>query len=151
QKFNRARSISPAQAGSSRGRYRSYSPPTRGGSPPRRQAESHTRDHGGRARKDRREFFRPSADSRGEVCAACLGRHEHTFAKCDGHRLWDGSSGAARKHGLGKLVGTDGSPLCYDWQLPRGCQSTSHPEKHRCSGCGRSSHGAQSCPRAEKA
>lgn len=87
QKFNRLRSASPTRAGSSRGSHRSCSPPTKGESPPRRHTESRTRDHGGRFRKDRGEFFRSSADSRGEVCAACLGRHEHTFAKCDGHRL----------------------------------------------------------------
>ena len=46
-------------------------------------------------------------------------------------------------------MGPDG-PLCFDWQLPRGCHSTSHPEKLKCSGCGKASHGAQDCARAER-
>lgn len=28
--------------------------------------------------------------------------------------------------------------------------SSSHPERHQCSGCAKSDHGAQLCPRAEK-
>ncbi|KAH8976764.1 hypothetical protein EDB86DRAFT_2820336 [Lactarius hatsudake] len=103
-----------------------------------------------RARPDKSGFFPPGAGPRGGVCAACLGRHDHTFAKCEGHKLWDGSTGAVRKD-QGKLVGTDGLPVCFDWQVPKGCASASHPERHKCSGCGKSDHGAQTCPRAEKA
>jgi hypothetical protein len=95
-------------------------------------------------------FFRSGAAPRGGVCAVCLGRHEHTFSKCDGAKLWDGSAGAAKKT-EGRLVADDGFPLCFDWQVPKGCSSTSHPDRHRCSGCGKGDHGAQTCPRAEKA
>ncbi|KAH8977565.1 hypothetical protein EDB92DRAFT_1778188, partial [Lactarius akahatsu] len=84
------------------------------------------------------------------VCAVCLGRHEHVFARCEGPKLWDGTAASARKNEQGKLVAADGHPLCFDWQVPRGCASSSHPDRHRCSGCGKPGHGAQACPRAEK-
>ncbi|KAF8952988.1 hypothetical protein BDZ97DRAFT_1629307, partial [Flammula alnicola] len=84
------------------------------------------------------------------VCAVCLGRHEHDFAKCNTPKLWDGQKGDARKNDQGRLVTADGLILCFDWQLPSGCSMSSHPEKHRCSGCGKADHGAQTCPRAEK-
>jgi hypothetical protein len=51
----------------------------------------------------------------------------------------------------GRLVADDGSPLCFNWQVPKGCSSKSHPDQHRCSRCGKGDHGAQTCPRAEKA
>jgi hypothetical protein len=147
----RTRSGSPTRAGQARGRYRSRSPSVRGGSPPYRQTDSQSRDGAKPSRRDKPEFFRAGTDSRGEVCMACLGRHQHPFGKCDGRKLWDGSPGSVRKSGQGKLLGQNGDPICYDWQLPKGCPHTSHPERHKCSGCGGSSHGAQACPRAEKA
>ncbi|KAH9062379.1 hypothetical protein EDB87DRAFT_1559208, partial [Lactarius vividus] len=84
-------------------------------------------------------------------CAIFLRRHEHTFAKCRAEKLWDGSANASRKNEQGRLVAADGLPLCFDWQVSRGCASASHSERHRCSSCGKSDHGAQVCPRAEKA
>jgi hypothetical protein len=148
---SRTRSASPTRAEHSRRRYRSRSPPFATNSPYRGQADKHPRDGGRRTRKDQAEFFQSGADPRGGVCATCLGRHEHSYSKCDGRKLWNGSPGRARKGELGTMVGPDGLPLCFDWQLPKGCRSTFHPEKHRCSGCGKTNHGAQSCPRAEKA
>ena len=144
------RSASPTQAGSSRGRYRSRSPPARENGFTPRRGETRTRNNGKRGKGDQGQFFRSGADSRGGVCATCLGRHEHTFGKCEARKLWNGAAAGARKVGIGRLVGEDGLPICYDWQLPPGCQSTLHNERHKCSGCGKSSHGAQNCPRAEK-
>jgi hypothetical protein len=149
-KSTRTRSTSPTQAGPTRGRYRSYSPPTRDNAFTSRRGETRARDNGKRAKGDKGHFFRPGADSRGGVCATCLGRHEHNYGKCDARKLWNGSTAASKKSGLGRLVGEDGLPICYDWQLPVGCQSTMHSERHRCSGCGKASHGAQYCPQAEK-
>jgi hypothetical protein len=147
-----ARSRSPPRAGPSRGHDRSRSPPGRGASPSRHQTDSRQQSYSSkRPRRDKQGFFRAGADSRGEVCATCLGRHEHPFVKCDGHELWDGSPGSIRKSGNGRPVDPNGNPLCLDWQRLKGCQSSSHSERHRCSGCGKSSHGAQACPRAEKA
>ncbi|KAF8267698.1 hypothetical protein EI94DRAFT_1580251 [Lactarius quietus] len=101
--------------------------------------------------KEKPEFFQTGAGPRGGVCTACLGCHEHTYAKCEGLRLWDGSASATQKNEQGQLVAADGLPICFDWQILRGCSSTSHPDRHRCSGCGRSDHGAQGCPCTEKA
>ena len=97
-------------------------------------------------------FFRSSTGSRPSgICAVCLGRSEHDFAKCNSSKLWDGRKGWARKNEQGRLATPEGLVLCFDWQLPKTCTSTAHTKKHLCSGCGESGHGAQKCPRAEKA
>lgn len=147
----RRRSASPVYAGPSRRRHRSRSPPIVDDSPPYHRVEKRSRDSSGRPKKDRSEFFQSGAGPRGGVCAICLGRHEHSFARCEARSLWDGSAGVAKKGEHGKLVGPDGLPLCYDWQLPRGCQSVLHSDRHKCAGCGKAGHGAQACPRAQKA
>ena len=75
--------------------------------------------------------FQNSAGSHASgVCTVCLGQHEHNYPKCNSP--------------------TEGLILCFDWQLPAGCRMSSHPEKHCCVGCGKTDHGAQSCPQAEK-
>src|SRR6266508_5336479 len=95
--------------------------------------------------------FRDGAATHGTgVCAICLGCHEHDFGKCRAAKLWDGAKNEARRNEQGRLVSLEGLTLCFDWQLHRGCQSTSHPENHHCSGCGKTDHRAQSCPRREK-
>ncbi|KAJ3902993.1 hypothetical protein F5879DRAFT_804416 [Lentinula edodes] len=65
--------------------------------------------------------------------------------------IWNGKRGVAcnwNKQGYLEIAkGTDaGLELCADWQRPNGCTSRAHPEKHRCSGCTNSGHGASSCP-----
>ena len=147
---SRARSRSPQRPTSSRKRRRSRSPKHEPVSPSDR-LEKRARDGNQGARRDNPGFFRSGAGPRGGACAVCLGRHEHTFSKCDGVKLWDGSAGSARKNEQGRLVAADGRPLCFDWQMPRGCSSTNHPDRHRCSGCGKTGHGAQSCSRTERA
>ncbi|KAH9001940.1 hypothetical protein EDB86DRAFT_2801368 [Lactarius hatsudake] len=142
-----ALSPSPRRGESSRKRYRSRSPP--GSSPDR--PEKRSRGSPAHAKRGKPEFFPSGAGPRGGVCAVCLGRHEHVFTRCEGPKLWDGTTASARKNEQGKLVAADGYPLCFDWQVPRGCTSSSHPDRHRCSGCGKPGHGAQACPRAEKA
>jgi hypothetical protein len=44
-----------------------------------------------------------------------------------------------------------GTVLCSDWQRVLGCSVTTHDSKHECSGCGKPTHGAQKCPRAQEA
>ena len=145
----RGRSRSPPRADPPRRRRRSRSPLQRHGSPPER-VERRARDSNRPLRRSRPEVFQSGAAPRGGVCAVCLGRHEHIFAKCEEAKLWDGSANAPRKGEQGQLVAANGLPLYFDWQIPRGCSSLSHPDRHRCSGCGRSDHGAQGCPRAQK-
>ena len=146
---HRARSRSPPRAESSRRPRRSRSPPQGYSSPPD-QRERRARENTRPPKRERSEVFQSGAGSRGRVCAVCLGRHEHPFAKCNDTKLWDGSASGARKNEQGRLVAADGFALCFDWQLPKGCGSTGHLDRHRCSGCGKSDHGAQGCSRAEK-
>ena len=147
---HRGRSRSPRRADLPRMRRRSLSPPQNPGFPPDR-GEWRSRDNARAPKRDRPEVFQSGAGPRGGVCAVCLGRHEHTFAKCDKTKLWNGSPCGVRKNEQGRLVAPDGLILCFDWQLPKGCGASGHAERHKCSGCGKSDHGAQGCTRAEKA
>ncbi|KAJ6510709.1 hypothetical protein C8R45DRAFT_814654, partial [Mycena sanguinolenta] len=85
------------------------------------------------------------------ACAICLGRHRHSIATCASECLWD-NSGRTRctRNGNGQIVTPENQILCVDWQRPDGCPSSSHDQRHECSGCGKKTHGAQACPRAEK-
>ncbi|KAN0141841.1 hypothetical protein V8E53_000303, partial [Lactarius tabidus] len=147
-KRQHAHSRSPPRVDPLRRHRRSRSPPRSYDSPPD-HLEKHTRDNPRHARQDKPEVFQSGAGPRGGVCVVCLGCHDHSFSRCDEVKLWDGSPNAVRKNKQGRLVTTNGLPLCFDWQI-RGCGSTSHPDQHKCSGCGKADHGAQGCPRAEK-
>ncbi len=100
-----------------------------------------------------REVFPSGAGGRDlSACAVCLGRQSHQVAKCTAAVLWDGRTPAyARRDEQGRLSTSQGKPLCTEWQLRRGCLSASHDERHRCSGCGTATHGAQACPRGQAA
>lgn len=153
--------VSPP-AGRSRARDRS-----RSRSPPRRQQRAPPNDRrdrwpeqtpamGGRdsgypGRQRASPSFRAGASNKASACAICLGRHRHSISTCIADRFWDGS-GRARcsRNGSGQIVTPENQVLCIDWQRPDGCQSTTHDVRHECSGCGKKSHGAQTCPRAEK-
>lgn len=120
--------------------------PTRRGKHPK---DASTRKSGNRGEGP---FFRGcTGTTPSGICAVCLGRYEHNFSKCNSALLWDGTKGWARKNEQGRLATPEGLVLCFDWQLPKACASTAHTEKHFCSGCGDSKHGAQKCPRGEKA
>ena len=113
----RARSRSPPGLESLRKRHRSHSLKYKQGSPSEcREKRSH--DGVQHPRRDRLEFFQSGAGPHGGACAVCLGCHEHTFSKCDGTKLWDRSTGSARKNEQGRLVAADRLPLCFDWQMP---------------------------------
>ncbi|KAG2082664.1 uncharacterized protein F5147DRAFT_590319, partial [Suillus discolor] len=84
------------------------------------------------------------------VCAVCLGRTSHNFIECTAVRLWDSSFPAvATRVNKQLLLRSSDKPLCVDWQRARGCSSHSHGERHVCSGCLSTSHGAQLCPHAQ--
>ncbi|KAH6901619.1 hypothetical protein BKA70DRAFT_1113702 [Coprinopsis sp. MPI-PUGE-AT-0042] len=84
------------------------------------------------------------------ACALCLGRHDHKYADCTGGRLYNGQKGYAIRGKDRRLTKPNSESLCFTFQLPSGCQTTSHPERHCCSGCGSKDHGAQTCPIAER-
>ena len=142
---HQARSPSPSRVKPTRRRCRSRSP-YQDREPQPDCPDRLSRDSARRPRRVKSEFFQPGAGPRGGVCAVCLGRHEHNFGKCEEPRLWDNSASASRKNEQGRLVAASGLPLCFDWQVSRGCASSSHPDRHRCSGCGKADHGAQGCP-----
>ena len=101
---------------------------------------------------NRTQSFQPGASSPGlSACAICLGRHPHIVAKCKSDTLWDGSRAHCKRSEQGHLVNTNGNTICSDWQRPGGCSATGHDSRHQCSGCGKPTHGAQQCPRAQKA
>ena len=86
------------------------------------------------------------------ACTLCLGRHRHNVAICSSPTLWDQKTPAYCFHNENnRLVNAKGFILCSNWQQPNGCNSTTHNSRHECSGHGKLDHGAQKCPRAEKA
>jgi hypothetical protein len=97
--------------------------------------------------------FTPGTGARGlSACTICLGRNPHNVAQCNADILWDGYRPSfARKGDQGARLRTasSGDALCLDWNLPRSCNSSSHVARHRCSGCGSSDHGAQTCRLAQ--
>lgn len=117
------------------------------------QAGGGHRDKRRKAGPTGHQFFRKgaAASSPLSACTLCLGRHPHNIARCDATSLWDGTATFCKWNDKGRLLHRDGTVLCSEWQLPRGCKSSSHTQAHLCSGCGSSSHGAQDCSRAQKA
>ncbi|KAH7910922.1 hypothetical protein BJ138DRAFT_990927, partial [Hygrophoropsis aurantiaca] len=83
------------------------------------------------------------------ACATCLGRHAHKIQDCDAPKTWDQQHNTLAHRRNKQLSFRDGRPLCIDWQCPKGCTSPTHDDRHLCSGCGSTSHGAQRCPRAQ--
>lgn len=85
------------------------------------------------------------------VCAVCLGCHGHSFIECTAKRLWDNNFTAlATRNNKSLLLRNSDKPLCVDWQRAKSCTSHQHDERHVCSGCLSTSHGAQMCSRAQK-
>jgi len=84
------------------------------------------------------------------ACALCLGRFRHQVHKCTSEFQWDKRTKTrCRRNAEGHLINPEGSEVCYDWQRPKGCTSTSRSHIHECSGCGSKNHGAQGCPQGE--
>ncbi|KAI0628845.1 hypothetical protein C8Q77DRAFT_1203212 [Trametes polyzona] len=130
---------------------RAQSPDQPSPSKRRRRREESDDDGEGESPPERhRRSFRKGATTAARViCAICLGRH--SIAKvglCQSTRLWNGDR--ARAERVDKRIRLiSGGPLCISWQRPAGCSAPDHPERHRCSGCGREGHGASGCPLAE--
>lgn len=85
------------------------------------------------------------------ACALCLGRFRHNIHKCTSEFLWDKRTKTrCCRNTEGHITNPEGRELCYDWQRPRGCSSSSQSHVHECSGCGAKDHGAQDCPQGER-
>lgn len=135
----RSRSRSPAR----------YSPYQAQKSPPRFRQRSPA-PRGGHIRNKGASFQAGTSSTPLSACAICLGRHRHDVYKCSADALWDASKARCRRNDNGRLVNPNGITICSDWQRIAGCASTAHDSRHECSGCGKSDHGAQTCPRGQK-
>ncbi|KAI0262582.1 hypothetical protein BC834DRAFT_828775, partial [Gloeopeniophorella convolvens] len=82
-------------------------------------------------------------------CAICLGAHSDARS-CTRPTLWSGGPARCRRTASGRIIDPNQVELCTDWQRPRGCRRSTHPDRHQCSGCGTGSHGASGCHLAEK-
>lgn len=93
-------------------------------------------------------FFGAGTDIGRYVCAICLGRHENS-RECRLERLHSGAAAFAARNERGHLVRrSDSQLLCFNFQTTKGCVSTTHADRHMCSGCGSGYHGAHRCPLA---
>lgn len=136
----RSRSRSPARNSSGR-------LPPRSSSPNRQRPRQDPK----RPSQDKHPFQGGAASSGHHACALCLGRFAHNIHKCKSDLLWDNKTPTScRRSAEGRLVNAQGLQLCYDWQRPNGCASTSKDHIHECSGCGNTDHGAQKCPRGQE-
>ncbi|KAG2754173.1 hypothetical protein P692DRAFT_20759062, partial [Suillus brevipes Sb2] len=84
-------------------------------------------------------------------CAVCLGRHPHRTIECAATQTWDKQFDTFSERIRKGLWTKDGKQLCTAWQREEGCTTPKHDACHICSGCGATTHGAQKCPRAQKA
>lgn len=155
----------PSDRDHSSGNGRSARPRRNEPSPPPRRSRDRSRSprqHRSRSpahRKDKAaasgssSVFGSGASTGGfSACAVCLGRHRHSVRECRATRTWDEAHATFATRHEGKLVRrSDNSQLCFDWQRPMGCRGRSHDAVHICSGCGDAAHGANGCPRAQRA
>ncbi|KAG1880940.1 hypothetical protein F4604DRAFT_1578586, partial [Suillus subluteus] len=84
-------------------------------------------------------------------CAVCLGRSLHRTVECSATRTWDEQHEVFIEHINKGLWTKDRKQICTAWQQDEGCPAPRHDFKHICSGCGATTHGAQKCPRVQKA
>ncbi|KAG1792713.1 hypothetical protein EV424DRAFT_1453706 [Suillus variegatus] len=84
-------------------------------------------------------------------CAVCLGRHPHRTVECAATQTWDKQFETFAERIRKGLWTKDGKQICTGWQRDEGCSTPRHDARHVCSGCGAATHGAQRCPRAQKA
>jgi len=84
-------------------------------------------------------------------CAVCLGRNPHRTIECNKAHTWDNKHDTIAERVNKALWTKEGKQLCTAWQREEGCDSSKHDSRHLCSGCGAVTHGAQRCPRAQKA
>ncbi|KDQ62029.1 hypothetical protein JAAARDRAFT_54071 [Jaapia argillacea MUCL 33604] len=139
-------SSNPRYSSDKRRRSRS---PERSSSISRRQRSP--ADRGYHNQKSDKDFRSGTGRSGHSACAVCLGRHTHAIVECNAERVWNSAHPTISQHINKDLQLRNGKPICIDWQRMSGCSSSRHDARHICSGCGQATHGAQNCPRAEKA
>ncbi|KAG2121742.1 hypothetical protein DEU56DRAFT_746478 [Suillus clintonianus] len=102
-------------------------------------------------KRSRQDFRSSASGSSLSACAVCLGRHPHRIVECKATKTWDNAADTICTRVSKVLTMRDGRPICSDWQRVAGCSDTTHDKRHFCSGCAASSHGVQTCARAQKA
>ncbi|KAF8495196.1 hypothetical protein F5888DRAFT_587386 [Russula emetica] len=96
-------------------------------------------------------FHGGAQDQAQGLCAVCLRESHENMTECRRPRLGDGKPACSYRNGRGQLVNEYGNVLCDDFQRPEGCAGGCRAPRHRCSGCGKSQHGAADCPRRTNA
>jgi hypothetical protein len=136
----------PTQKSYRDSRRRSVSPRYRRSPSPNRHSRRHNKNY-----NEPQDFSKGTGRKVHSACAVCLGRNPHDIPRCDLETTWNGHPTLATRVKGDLILRRDGSLLCVDWQRYAGCTSHRHDNRHLCSGCGQASHGAQNCPRAQKA
>ncbi|KAJ3792981.1 hypothetical protein GGU11DRAFT_442783, partial [Lentinula aff. detonsa] len=103
---------------------------------------------------DLQKSFREATQTQLSRCHRCLGRDKHNICRCSRTLLWNGKKNVLCKWNtkgyleitMGQFAGLK---LCAEWQRPNGCINRKHTEKHRCSGCASTYHGADGCPEGQ--
>lgn len=141
----------PRQSSGSRDAYPQHHKPSRSRSPTRRVTNARRRSRSPDTTKKsfRSSTAKPSRQDKLSACHVCLGRHRHHVAACRETTTWNGRKAISSRDADGKILNRRGIRLCSDWQRPNCCSSTSGQHVHKCSGCGSTDHGADSCPHAE--
>ncbi|KAG2147962.1 hypothetical protein DEU56DRAFT_730453 [Suillus clintonianus] len=93
----------------------------------------------------------PLASDSLPCCAACLGRNPHRTIECTAMHTWDRQHKTFAERICKALWFKEGKQLCTAWQRDEGCAMPKHDLRHYCSDCRATTHGAQKCPRAQKA
>ncbi|KAK7693970.1 hypothetical protein QCA50_003545 [Cerrena zonata] len=92
---------------------------------------------------DSPRHFRDNAETEW-VCILCLSLDPHNKVKCARYTLANGDKTWCHRDERGRIVNPQGNVICIEHNR-RGCNSTDPKHYHECSGCGSTSHGAQSC------
>ncbi|KAK7693666.1 hypothetical protein QCA50_003236 [Cerrena zonata] len=78
------------------------------------------------------------------ICILCLSLDPHNKVKCVRTTLANGDKTWCHRDDRGRIVDPYGNVVCIEFNR-KGCPSTDTRHHHECSGCGSTSHGAQSC------
>lgn len=148
-RHNRERSRSPARCCS-----HSFSPPKCQQSPaptkgrdccPDHPSSSHSQPAQNGASPSGQSFQNGASSSGLSACTICLSCSPHPIRECTLDKLWDSSKVRCSCSAGGCIMNPQGNVICSDWQHPGGCSVSGHDNRHKCSGCRATDHGAQKC------
>jgi len=82
-------------------------------------------------------------------CCARCGRKSHRVRECTEEKLAKGGAVISDFRDGHFFLREGNKELCFRFNTGNRCTYPEHPDAHRCTLCGRSGHGAHSCPRSE--